>query len=673
MQGRMPVTRILAKPKLIAALALALVALAATPAAASAAWGTPIDVSTGNESVFGAVASAGDDGRVHVAWDDYYNATSSNTIHYARIAPDGTTVSPPVVLNPSQNGLNPQIAAKHDGGATVVWNWNSGGVVYSRIDPAGSFSSPATISAAGGAVPLAIAVDANDVTTIAWRSGSTVGFVRVAADGTAGSAQTIAAGGSVRDVALAAAPDGHLVVAWVYASGGSVVAQYAPVSATGTVGSVTTATTATGSVSYSQTSDVEVATNAAGTILIGFTATTSGFPGSSYAYYVLLPSGTSTATARAFANPASLQSRKLSTALYADGRGLVTGLTATSSSGNANLMATPIAADGTPGTSFNVSGTLISSGAGGTQLAIDAAGTATFSWRDFTSNAIYASQMPDGASAGAPVTIASATAPQSISTTIDPTGTATATWLPNGGLVQAARFTTPPVCTNATTSVSEGSATLQALSCTGRGTLSYALASPAAHGTVAVDATTGVATYVAATGFAGTDSFTFTATNSAGVSQANTVTVVVTATASGPAPTTTPPTTSIAAPEIVKAALSKYVIERKASDRAALKVHISLTLPAGVTLRITRRYGRMSGGRCKATTARTIERKRCRLDARAFTTSLATMTAGEHTITIPAATVRKLLRPGTYQLILQPAGGDAVTRAFSTSWIGQRH
>lgn len=91
-----------------------------------------------------------------------------------------------------------------------------------------------------------------------------------------------------------------------------------------------------------------------------------------------------------------------------------------------------------------------------------------------------------------------------------------------------------PVASNATVSTPEGQAVNGTLSATGSGTLTFAIATPPSHGTATLgNAETGAFTYTPASGFSGTDSFTFTASNTNGVSNTGTETVTVTASSSG--------------------------------------------------------------------------------------------------------------------------------------------
>jgi Bacterial Ig domain len=95
--------------------------------------------------------------------------------------------------------------------------------------------------------------------------------------------------------------------------------------------------------------------------------------------------------------------------------------------------------------------------------------------------------------------------------------------------IGAYQFIAAPTCQPLTTTAVFGQATSVQLHCTDVvGTsLSYAIVSNPAHGSVSVNGATGQATYTAATGYSGPDSFTFDATSSHGTSAATTATITV--------------------------------------------------------------------------------------------------------------------------------------------------
>jgi hypothetical protein len=90
----------------------------------------------------------------------------------------------------------------------------------------------------------------------------------------------------------------------------------------------------------------------------------------------------------------------------------------------------------------------------------------------------------------------------------------------------------PPVANNGSVTTTAGTAVNGTLSATGTAPLSFSVVAAPAHGTVSItNASTGAFTYTPASGFSGSDSFTFHASNGGGAS--NTATESETVTASG--------------------------------------------------------------------------------------------------------------------------------------------
>lgn len=93
----------------------------------------------------------------------------------------------------------------------------------------------------------------------------------------------------------------------------------------------------------------------------------------------------------------------------------------------------------------------------------------------------------------------------------------------------------PPVAANGSVTTNAGTAVNGTLAATGTGPLTFAIIAQPGHGTVSItNAGTGAFTYTPASGYSGSDSFTFTASNSGGAS--NTATESVTVNAPPPAP-----------------------------------------------------------------------------------------------------------------------------------------
>lgn len=95
-----------------------------------------------------------------------------------------------------------------------------------------------------------------------------------------------------------------------------------------------------------------------------------------------------------------------------------------------------------------------------------------------------------------------------------------------------------PVASNGTVSTAENTAVNGNLTASGTGTLTYQTASSPAHGMLTVNAASGAFSYTPTLGFSGTDSFTFTASNSGGTSKPATESITVTAVSPLPVLTT---------------------------------------------------------------------------------------------------------------------------------------
>ena len=88
----------------------------------------------------------------------------------------------------------------------------------------------------------------------------------------------------------------------------------------------------------------------------------------------------------------------------------------------------------------------------------------------------------------------------------------------------------PPTANNGSVTTTAGTAVNGTLSATGSGTLSFAIVANPAHGTVSITNTaTGAFTYTPASGYTGSDSFTFDASNGGGTSNVATESVTVNA------------------------------------------------------------------------------------------------------------------------------------------------
>jgi serine protease len=92
----------------------------------------------------------------------------------------------------------------------------------------------------------------------------------------------------------------------------------------------------------------------------------------------------------------------------------------------------------------------------------------------------------------------------------------------------------PPTASNGSVITTTGTAVNGTLSATGSGTLSFAIVANPSHGTVSItNAATGAFTYTPASGYTGSDSFTFDASNGGGTSNVATESVTVNAVSGG--------------------------------------------------------------------------------------------------------------------------------------------
>jgi Bacterial Ig domain len=93
----------------------------------------------------------------------------------------------------------------------------------------------------------------------------------------------------------------------------------------------------------------------------------------------------------------------------------------------------------------------------------------------------------------------------------------------------------PPTASNGSVTTTAGTAVNGTLSASGSGTLSFAIVANPAHGTVTItNVNTGAFTYTPVSGYSGSDSFTFDASNSGGTSNVATESVTVNAASTCP-------------------------------------------------------------------------------------------------------------------------------------------
>jgi hypothetical protein len=389
------------------------------------------------------------------------------------------------------------------------------------------------------------------------------------------------------------------------------------------------------------------------------------------ARFELVPHGASSGVAQQVPVPEGDQSFAAAAALYLDGRGL---LAATLSHGVAqSFEALPVEGGGAAGRPVAVP-TPLDSVESLPTLQIDSTGVATLGWleREEESTQMLASRMPDGGAPGAPVSLAGGSGLEHLTSTIDSRGDVTLASDEPGGPIFTRQWINPSSCLGGNARTQEEVTTLITLQCAGRGSITYLLAGAAAHGTTTVNAATGVVTYTPEAGFTGVDSFTFKATSEVGESQLATFTINV-----EPSPPSNVREHSSSAPRgsaspatprsILRTALARLVHRRR-----ALIATFDLSASAHVTLAITRIYGRWIGSNCRRTPySGHRHQHRCALSQTAVRQPLGSLGAGEHRLMIPTRTIRRLLRPGAYELTLtaSDAAGHTISgKRFIVRW-----
>ena len=198
---------------------------AATRAAGSSGFDTPVDVSAGGGSASYPQIALAPDGSATAVW------RRSNGVHYiiqaaTRAAGSAGFDTPVDVSATGQNAQNAEIAIGADGAATVVWsrrNNSSTNIVQAATRAAGSasFGTPVDLSADGGnAYYPQIAIAADGAATAAWQRASGSVFIIQTATRAAGSASfgtpvdLSAAGGNAGAAQLAIGPDAAVTVVW---------------------------------------------------------------------------------------------------------------------------------------------------------------------------------------------------------------------------------------------------------------------------------------------------------------------------------------------------------------------------------------------------------------------------------------------------------------------------
>jgi hypothetical protein len=169
-------------------------------------------LSVAQDRLLGPQVAVGPDRRATVVWErdtelfkqsDCSAGAFPTCVQAVSIAPDGTP-GPVMTLGrfdtPERDpdlggpGKGPQVAVDSQGRATVAWrrtDYEAGDVVQAmRLEADGSPGSVQTLSAPGAGDP-SLAVDPEDRVTIVWPRGGTIEAVRLGADGDPGSVETL--------------------------------------------------------------------------------------------------------------------------------------------------------------------------------------------------------------------------------------------------------------------------------------------------------------------------------------------------------------------------------------------------------------------------------------------------------------------------------------------------
>ena len=166
-------------------------------------------------------AAVAPDGAVTVVWHTP-PANNDWMVKAVRIAPDGTVGPVHSLSAPAESSTSHSVAVAPDGSATVAWitetsPWAGRGEAWAvRIAPDGTVGTAVRLSAAGTDVEgLQIAIDPLARTTAVWcTTTGTVQSVQVAANGVAGAVADRANGATAHGLDVDVAADGTATVAW---------------------------------------------------------------------------------------------------------------------------------------------------------------------------------------------------------------------------------------------------------------------------------------------------------------------------------------------------------------------------------------------------------------------------------------------------------------------------
>jgi hypothetical protein len=131
----------------------------------------------------------------------------------------------PLDLSPTgADAIEPDLALNEAGDAVVAWRLQEGGssVIKARTrPPAGSFSSPVSLSSAGPAIASPeVALNATGAAVVAWRNGTSIEVATRPAGGSFSAPESIPAPGpSTSDPQVALDAAGDVVVVWLTTAG----------------------------------------------------------------------------------------------------------------------------------------------------------------------------------------------------------------------------------------------------------------------------------------------------------------------------------------------------------------------------------------------------------------------------------------------------------------------
>ena len=239
----------------------------------------------------------------------------------------------------------------------------------------------------------------------------------------------------------------------------------------------------------------------------------------------------------------------------------------------------------------------------------------------------------------------------------------------------------PPVCVALTVTTHADTAVAVTLRCADPAgvTVTYTTRTGPSHGTLSgLNTANGTVTYTPASGFSGTDTFTYAATSINGTAAPVTVTVTVTSTSSGPvSPGTTPPGTTAPVITLARMTNRRFRVAHGATAISARGVPLgsafsfSLSTEARLQIALSRLLpGRRARARCVAPT-----RKLARAGARACTRvhAAGTLTralesAGADSLAFTGRLGTRALTAGLYRASLQATNAAGSSKPVAVSF-----